>query len=247
MAKYSFNDMGGIDIDFNGVKPSYEIRNKMKAVKYRWNPNKMIWWAYKNDDTVAVAKEICGYSAPIALDNLSVQTAGAAVIPKKCDQVTNKIYRTASGRVISFYGINAGAAIYSIDEKITLNEFFEIMLKFWVKESAYPSAQKAPQFNLANDPTYGQCAVTAMLVNKFFGGDIRKIRVSGGGTHYFNLINGQVFDLTRDQFDLYNIPVDYSTGINVPLQYCGKNANTKARYDILEANLIKNKEVYCNE
>ena len=249
MAKDSFNDMGGIEIDFNGIKPSYEIRNKMKNVKYRWNPNKMIWWAYKNDDTVAVAKEICEYSAPIAIDNSAVKTAGAAVISKKCHSVTNKIYRTASGRVISFYGIDAGAAIYSIDEneEITLNEFFEIMLKSWVKESAYPSAQKDPQFNLANDPTYGQCAVTAMLVNKFFGGDIRKIHVSGGGTHYFNVINGQIFDLTRDQFDLYNIPVDYSTGINVPLQYCGKNANTKARYDILEKNLIKNKEVYCNE
>ncbi len=60
MASYSFNDMGGIEIDFAGIKPSVDIRNKMKAVKYRWNPNKMIWWAYKNDETVAVAKEICG-------------------------------------------------------------------------------------------------------------------------------------------------------------------------------------------
>lgn len=171
------------------------------------------------------------------------------VMPKKRHPVTNKIYRTASGRVISYYGIDAGAAIYSIDknEEITLNDFFEIMLKSWVKESAYPSAQKDPQFNLANDPTYGQCAVTAMLVNKFFGGEIRKIRVSGGGTHYFNVINGQVFDLTRDQFDLYNLPVDYSSSINVPIEYCGKNANTKARYDILEKNVIKKKEVYCNE
>lgn len=59
MAKYSFNDMGGIEIDFNGVKPSVEIRTKMKSVKYRWNPTKMIWWAYQNDDTIAVAKEIC--------------------------------------------------------------------------------------------------------------------------------------------------------------------------------------------
>lgn len=128
--------------------------------------------------------------------------------------------------------------------EITLNDFFEIMLKSWVKESAYPTAQKDPQFNLANDPTYGQCAVTEMLVNKFFCGDISKIHVYGGGTHYFNVINGQIFDLTRDQFDLYNIPADYSTGTNVPLQYCGKNVNTKARYDILEKNLIKNKEVY---
>ena len=233
--------MGGRELDFNGLKPSSALRNKMKAVKYRWNPNKMIWWAYKNDDTVAVAKEICEYSAPIAPDNSAVQIAGAAVKPKRCHPVTNKIYRTASGRVISFYGINAGTAIHSIDknEEITLNDFFEIMLKSWVKESAYPSAQKDPQFNLENDPTYGQCAVTAMLVNKLFGGDIRKIHVSGGGTHYFNVINGQIFDLTRDQFDLYNLPVDYSSSTNVPIQYCGENANTKARYDILEKNLVK--------
>ncbi|WP_026510992.1 hypothetical protein [Butyrivibrio sp. LC3010] len=60
MASYRFNDLGGVEIDFDGIKPSVEIRNKMKAVKYRWNPQKMIWWAHKNDETVAVAKEICG-------------------------------------------------------------------------------------------------------------------------------------------------------------------------------------------
>lgn len=59
MPTYSFNNKGGIEIDFNGVKPSYEIRNKMKAVKYCLNPNKMIRWVYKNDDTIVVAKEIC--------------------------------------------------------------------------------------------------------------------------------------------------------------------------------------------
>lgn len=37
MATYSFNDMGGIEIDFSGVKPNVEVRNKLKSVKYRWN------------------------------------------------------------------------------------------------------------------------------------------------------------------------------------------------------------------
>lgn len=161
MAKYSFNEMGGIEIDFNGVKPSYEIRNKMKLAKYRWNPNKMIWWAYKNDDTVAVAKEICESSATIAPDNSAVQTTGVAVAPKKYHPVTNKIYRTVSGREISYYGMDAGSATYSIDEneEITLNEFFEIMLKSWVKESAYPSAQKDPQLmiRLMDNALLQQC------------------------------------------------------------------------------------------
>lgn len=63
MAKYSFNDIGEIEIDFNGIKPDYDTRTKMKSVKYRWNPNKMIWWANKNDETIAMAKEICGEGA----------------------------------------------------------------------------------------------------------------------------------------------------------------------------------------
>ncbi len=156
-------------------------------------------------------------------------------------QSQNKIYKTLSGRIISYYGVEKGSSIYSNNknEGITLDEFFELLLKSWVKESAYPSAQNDPQFNLANDPTYGQCAITAMFVNKLFGGEIRKIRVSGNGTHYFNVINGQIIDLTRDQFDLYNIPLNYSTGVNVPLEYCGKNPDTKARYDILKKNVQK--------
>ena len=65
MATYSFNDMGGIEIDFAGVKPSVEVRNKLKSVKYRWNPNKMIWWAYKTDEALAMAKELCGENAEV--------------------------------------------------------------------------------------------------------------------------------------------------------------------------------------
>lgn len=246
MATYSFNDMGGVEIDFNGVKPSLEIRNKMKAVKYRWNPTKLIWWAYKNDDTVAVAKEICGNNEAVS-DNANTAESASQndekpKAVKKIASVAARSYTTISGRRISYYGAEHGATIETVglDNEFTLDEFFGILLRSWVKESAYPSSQKDPEYCLENDPTYGQCAVTAMLVNKFFGGEIRKIRVSGGGTHYFNVIDGEIFDLTRDQFDLYRIPVDYTSGVNMPLQYCGKNANTKARYDILEKNVMEN-------
>lgn len=46
----------------------------------------------------------------------------------------------------------------------------------------------------------------------------------------------------RNQFDLYSIPLDYSEAVNVPLQYCGKNPNTRARLDVLEKNVFKNIE-----
>lgn len=59
LANYSI-DAGIIKIDFGDIMPAQCVRNKMKAVKYRWNPAKKIWWANKSNATMAVAKEICG-------------------------------------------------------------------------------------------------------------------------------------------------------------------------------------------
>lgn len=86
----------------------------------------------------------------------------------------------------------------------TLGDLYEILRKCWSRETAYHSCQADW---VPADPTYGQCAVTAMLVYDLFGGTIHRIRVEGGGTHYFNKIDGHYIDLTREQFDLYNIPV----------------------------------------
>ena len=47
-------------------------------------------------------------------------------------------------------------------------------------------------------PYVGQSAATAVLVQKWFGGDICFIRYSSK-THYFNVINGVVVDLTRSE------------------------------------------------
>lgn len=71
------------------------------------------------------------------------------------------------------------------------------------------------------------------MVHDMFGGTIHKIRVSGGSTHYFNKINGHYIDLTRDQFDLYDIPVEYEPNETIPREYCGKNADTHKRYKLL--------------
>ena len=67
-------------------------------------------------------------------------------------------------------------------------QLFNVLLNVWCKETAYPSCQK--DYDYDNDPTYGQCAITATLVYDLFGGTIHKLKVDGGGTHYFNKING---------------------------------------------------------
>ena len=112
----------------------------------------------------------------------------------------------------------------------TLNDLYNILRECWCKETAYPSCQKDW---LPNDSSYGQCAVTAMLAYDMFGGTIHRIHVNGGGTHYFNKIDGHYIDLTSEQFDLYNIPVLYEPNEKIDRKYCGRNANTQKRYELL--------------
>ena len=116
----------------------------------------------------------------------------------------------------------------------TLGDLYEVLRHCWSKETAYPSCQAEW---VKSDPSFGQCAITAMLVYDLFGGSIHKIRVSGGGTHYFNKLGGNYIDLTREQFDLYGIPVSYEPNVEVDRKFCGKNADTKKRFDLLVARI----------
>ncbi len=72
-----------------------------------------------------------------------------------------------------------------------------------------------------------------MLVYDMFGGSIHRIKNREGGTHYFNKIDGHYIDLTINQFDLYNIPVAYEPNEEIDRKYCGKNADTSKRYQLL--------------
>ena len=116
----------------------------------------------------------------------------------------------------------------------TLGDLYQTLRYCWSKDTAHPGSQ--PDW-LPSDPSYGQCAITAMLIHDLFGGTIHRIRVNGGGTHYFNRINGHYIDLTREQFDLYHIPVSYEPNEEIDRAYCSKNPDTQHRYDLLVQHL----------
>lgn len=75
----------------------------------------------------------------------------------------------------------------------------EAISKSWSAEtSAFPD-----KWNPEN-PALGQCAVTACVVQDYLGGEILNclaILPDGGtDTHYYNVIDGEDLDLTKQQF-----------------------------------------------
>ena len=51
-------------------------------------------------------------------------------------------------------------------------------------------------------PSFGQCAVTALLVHDRFGGELLRT-MNQGVLHYWNRLDGVDVDLTRDQFEVW--------------------------------------------
>ncbi|WP_342540176.1 hypothetical protein MHI39_21580 [Heyndrickxia sp. FSL K6-6286] len=71
----------------------------------------------------------------------------------------------------------------------------EKMIKALAKSWSSESSSKWSKDNPAN----GQCGVTALVVNDILGGEIRKTNLSGGW-HFYNFINGNLYDFTASQF-----------------------------------------------
>jgi len=84
-------------------------------------------------------------------------------------------------------------------------------------------------WNSAN-PSIGQCAITVLIVNDYLGGKIMRT-MCDGISHYYNLVNGKVIDLTVSQFD--GIIPNYELGEERSREYLLSSTDTKERYKLL--------------
>ena len=121
-----------------------------------------------------------------------------------------------------------------------LNELYAVLRKCWRADTAYPDCQKDWR---PNDPSYGQCAITAALVCDMFGGTIHRIAMKGGGSHYINKINNQWVDLTFEQFTLYHDNYKETPNRTIPRNRTCQSGNSRARYIKLQQNMM----IYLNQ
>jgi len=76
-----------------------------------------------------------------------------------------------------------------------MRDFEVLVRRCWVRETS-----AAPELWSPQNPSRGQCAITALLIQDEFGGDLLRGVVSGE-SHYWNrLPDGTVVDLTLEQF-----------------------------------------------
>lgn len=108
-----------------------------------------------------------------------------------------------------------------------LDELKKVIEKSWSKETCYPNIRDT--WNESN-PSIGQCAITVLIVNDFLGGKIMRT-MCNGVSHYYNLVNGKVIDLTKDQFE-GEIP-NYEIGEERSREYLLSSPDTTNRYKIL--------------
>ena len=111
-----------------------------------------------------------------------------------------------------------------------LNCLQELLDECYSKELCYP---KVSQNWSKNNKCYGMCAITALILNDYFNGNIGKIHVENV-SHYFNIINDQIIDLTSSQF---GHKVDYLNYELIDRDIMLSNENTKLRYNVLKSQL----------
>lgn len=125
-----------------------------------------------------------------------------------------------------------------------LNRLEEILKLAWCKETS-----ATPDRWTNENPALGQCAITALIVNDYFGGKLvwaEAVLPDGKKeSHYFNEIEGKQYDLTRSQFPegtLIPGGIDKTKSCLTTRDYVLSFQLTKDRYNLLK-DLIEKKNI----
>ena len=85
--------------------------------------------------------------------------------------------------------------------------------------------------------TLGQCSITSFLVQDIFGGRVYGVPLDEGGYHCYNEVDGQVFDLTSEQFG--DKKLAYTLENEQFREEHFKSEEKKARYEYIAVELKK--------
>jgi hypothetical protein len=73
-------------------------------------------------------------------------------------------------------------------------DLYRAISRVWSGDTSSPTNAWSP-----SNPAQNHCSVTSLVVQDYFGGDILTTQTLGG-THFYNRIDGKMWDLTVSQF-----------------------------------------------
>ena len=122
--------------------------------------------------------------------------------------------------------------------------FYHTLKNAWCKESCSPSLRKNwPDGNIAK----GQCFVTAIAVREHFGGEVFELKIAENEIHYYNVIGGEIVDLSSEQFG-ENITADfYRTGVLSDVALRMSDPIKRDRYAVLISRIKQNPNSQANK
>ena len=117
---------------------------------------------------------------------------------------------------------------------LTPREYYDLLTDCWCAETCAPRmrADWSPE-----NPTLGQCSITAFLLQDLYGGKVYGVPLEDGNFHCFNTVGDCTFDLTSEQFG--DAKLDYE---NCPEQFRETHfakAEKRERYELLKEKLLK--------
>lgn len=115
---------------------------------------------------------------------------------------------------------------------MTPRDYYDLLSGLWAADTCAPRMRRSwsPQ-----NPTLGQCSITAFLVQDIYGGEVLGVPLADGAFHCFNAVDGCVFDLTSEQFG--DEALDYAHSVPQRREDHFARAEKRARYGLLRGRL----------
>lgn len=115
----------------------------------------------------------------------------------------------------------------------TPRELYDELLGIWCAETCAPRMRGRWS---TDNPTLGQCSITAFLAQDLFGGKVLGVPLGDGNYHCFNVVGDCVFDLTSEQFG--DEALDYEHAVEQSRATHFAKEEKRQRYEYLRNELL---------
>lgn len=137
----------------------------------------------------------------------------------------------------NFYGWE-NANVSPVDSNYSFiknpRHLYDLLKEIWCAETCVPRMRANWK---KENPTFGQCSITAFLAQDIFGGKVFGVLREGGNYHCYNVIGDCVFDLTSEQFGDEKLVYENNPEQSREIHF--SKEEKRLRYEFLKSELNK--------